>query len=120
MNKVIQDGKVAVVVSNDWGSGWYTSWFAENITEGRERLLFDSELVNIVLEFKEEQMTAEQYWDALEAFLHAHGFINDQEDVINTPELTIEWVPIGTEFIIHQYDGYESVWEKEKLSWMIA
>jgi hypothetical protein len=34
--------------------------------------------------------------------------------------LDIEWIPIGTEFRIHEYDGYESIDYKEKIDWIKA
>jgi hypothetical protein len=34
--------------------------------------------------------------------------------------LQIEWVPEGTVFRIHEYDGNESIEIKEELDWQIA
>ena len=35
-------------------------------------------------------------------------------------DLEIEWIPVGTEFRIHEYDGAENIELKEELNWFIA
>jgi len=42
MEKVIRDGKVAVLISQGWGAGWY-SWHRDN-----QELLFHPKLVEMV------------------------------------------------------------------------
>ena len=42
MEKVIRDGKVAVLISQGWGAGWY-SWHRDN-----QQLLFHPKLVEMV------------------------------------------------------------------------
>jgi len=42
MNKLVRDGKVAVLYSPDYGSGWYT-WNPNN-----PELLFDPAIVQLV------------------------------------------------------------------------
>lgn len=106
MNKVVRDGKVAVLHTDDWGAGWY-SW------HGIEELLFDPEIVRMIenpdededeesiIRYCEEKYGAESYYDGART-------------------LTVTWIPEGSEFIIHEYDGVESIWLKDKVKWHTA
>ena len=102
MNKKTVDGLVAVLYSPDFGAGWYT-W--HNIAE----LLFDPKVVDMVL----ENVTAE----TIELYCrevygdHYYGGASD---------LTVAWVPPGTEFVIEDYDGNESITFKDKVTWVTA
>ena len=80
MEKVIRDGKVAVLVSHGFGAGWY-SWNSEH-----QELLFHPKLVEWVKE-------------NLGIDIYAGG----------SDGLTIHWLPIGTAFEIDEYDGSESL-----------
>ena len=35
-------------------------------------------------------------------------------------DLVVQWIPEGTAFRIHEYDGNESIEIKEDLDWVIA
>jgi hypothetical protein len=35
-------------------------------------------------------------------------------------DLMIAWIPVGTAFRIHEYDGSESIEMREELNWMLA
>jgi len=35
-------------------------------------------------------------------------------------DLTIQWLPVGTAFRIHEYDGAESVEIRDDMNWTIA
>lgn len=89
--KFVQDGKVAVLYSPGWGAGWY-SWNTEY-----EFLLFDRELVALVLEGKQDaaaELAKEKAPD-----IYTGG----------ADDLTVEWLPVGAVFKIDEYDGNESV-----------
>ena len=97
----IVDGKVAVLVCPAWGVGWST-WLHDKEAK------FDPTLVEFVL--------ASQ-WDA--AYQYAKETYPDcvQSTVEN---LVVFWVPVGTEFRICRYDGYEYIELKEEVSWITA
>jgi hypothetical protein len=101
MHKHIVDGKVAVLVSPGWGAGWST-WLKN------EQSIFDTTLVKLVLS---------EQWDAV--YEHAKDIYPDslQSGVEN---LTVSWVPVGTEFRISEYDGNEYIEVKDKISWITA
>jgi hypothetical protein len=107
MEKVIRDGKVAVLVSCGFGAGWST-WGGEQY---RETLLFHPKLIEMVEEGREREITEE--WMEKEFGL---------EDVYvgGTNGLYIEWVPVGTKFVIHEYDGAESLKTIDDFYWMTA
>ena len=102
MDKVIEEGNVAVLVSPGFGAGWY-SW------EHDESMLFDPGLVQLILngaEFGKKINYVENKWP--DAYT---GGIEDLE---------VQWVPEGTEFLIDEYDGAESIVYKEHGNWFKA
>ena len=102
MDKFIINGKVAVLYSPGYGSGWYT-WNQEF-----PELIFSPAIVRLV---------ADEKFDELETYMelkYPEVFKGGMRD------LEIEWIPVGTEFRIHEYDGSESIELKEELNWLTA
>ena len=102
MNKVIRNGQVAVLYSPSHGGGWY-SW-----NPAYPELLFDPAIV----EFLEKQQLEElkvyitlKYPDVYTGGLDG---------------LMVGWLPEGTEFIIEEYDGAESIKIKSTVNWIQA
>jgi len=108
MNKVIRDGKVAVLVSPGFGAGWST-WAYTGDEDNRDFMLFDPTLVDMV-ENKDSIEDIETYVKSV----HPHTYCGGADD------LTIEWLPVGTAFRIHEYDGSESVEIRDEINWNIA
>ena len=102
MQKKTVDGLVAVLYSPDFGAGWYT-W--HNIAE----LLFDPKVVDMVME-KTSAETIELYCKTVYGD-HYYGGAGD---------LMVAWVPPGTEFVIEDYDGAETITLKDKVEWILA
>jgi hypothetical protein len=91
MEKLIRDGKVAVLYSPGFGAGWYT-WNSEY-----PDCLFDPEIVQIVL--------GEKQGDIKEIVKQKYpSFYCGGAD-----QLSVAWLPVGTPFRIDEYDGAESV-----------
>jgi len=104
MEKYKQGNMVAVLISRGYGAGWST-WNHQY----KEQMLFDPEIVQLLLnEAGDEAIAkiAEVKWP--DAY------------VLGSDGLTIEWMPEGTEFIIEEYDGHESVAYKELTPWLKA
>jgi len=101
MEKVIRDGKVAVLYSPDYGAGWY-SW------HGQEELLYDPNIVHWMESNDREKITA--YLELKYPDMYLGGL----------DDLRIQWLPEGTVFRIHEYDGNESIEIKEDMDWQIA
>jgi len=105
MDKVIRDGKVAVLVSRGYGAGWST-W-----TDEVETYLFHPKLVQMVEEERHSEIATE--WMEQELGL-------DVSYTGGTDGLEIEWVPVGTKFVIHEYDGHESLKTIDDFYWNVA
>lgn len=92
LQKVVRDGKVAVLYSPGFGAGWYT-WNSEH-----RELLFAPSLVALVEESApEDQIVAEA------EKLVPDGYFGGASD------LTIAWLPEGAPFRVEEYDGSESI-----------
>ena len=98
--KYIRNGQVAVAYSPGFGAGWST-W---NDNELAETLLFHPDIINMILSTK--QFEIDPYW------LVEH-FGEEFKDVYcgGVSNLSIEWLPVGTQFKIDEYDGSEGVIE---------
>lgn len=91
MEKIIRDGKVAVLFSPGWGAGWYT-W--NSIPE----CVFDPDIVRIVL--------GEATGDISQL---AHEKWGETFYTGGAENLQVEWLPENTPFRIDEYDGNESI-----------
>ncbi len=104
MDKVIRDGLVAVLYSPGFGAGWST--WAD--TEIRQDVLFDPGAVVLV---EQEQ------WEELEVYItlkYPSLYTGGLRD------LKIEWLPEGTQFIVDEYDGNESIQKRDTTDWFTA
>ncbi len=107
IEKVIKDGKVAVLYSPEYGAGWsswgWSTWYGCDNRVVIEKMLFHPVLVNKVLEGEKCSINEE---------LMCELFGKDIGESINlggVPQLEVAWVPIGSKFTISEYDGCESV-----------
>ena len=103
MDKKIKDDMVAVLYSPKYGAGWY-SW------HGIEELLYDPKLVDMVEE-KASVEAIELYCEEVYGENHYYG---------GADKLEVMWLPIGTHFRIHEYDGSETVEVREEIVWSVA
>jgi hypothetical protein len=102
MEKVIKDGRVAVLYSPDYGAGWYT-WNTEH-----QDMLFDPTVVMFVESGDLDKVEAYATLKWPEAYI---GGIRD---------LKVEWIPEGTAFKINEYDGNESIEIRDGNQWIVA
>jgi len=102
MNKLIKDGYVAVLYSPGFGAGWY-SWNYEC-----PEILFDPAIVKLVEEKKFNELAT--YVTLKYPDIYTGGM----------KDLEVEWMPVGTEFKINEYDGAESIEYKENNNWIVA
>lgn len=89
MEKHIVDGRVGVLYSPGFGAGWST-W-------GDDALAMDADLVKAFIEGGAAALVA-----ATEA-KYLDTYTGGAQDV------QLEWVPVGTQFRINEYDGNESI-----------
>jgi hypothetical protein len=105
MEKVIRDGKVAVLYSPGFGAGWST-WNSEHESMLYHPMLVDTVLSNEANWLENAEALASLIWP--DAYLGGIG------------DLTVEWIPVGTLFKITEYDGSESIEYKEAGGWFVA
>lgn len=105
--RVVRDGKVAVLYSPGYGAGW-SSWADFDLAQ---KLIFDPEIVAWVENGKEgEYPDLERKYGVIAEGFHDGGAI----------DLRICWVPLGVKFLIYEYDGYESVILENEENWITA
>ena len=98
MEKIVRDGKVAVAVSYGFGAGWST-WNEVDPMDARFNQLFlDGKVEEVQRICDEEEL----------------GYAGGARDV------EIEWVPVGTKFVISEYDGSESLETIDDFDWKTA
>ena len=103
-----EDGRVAVLVCPDWGSGWSSS---EPQAALKEFLLFDRRLVELVMR-KASEEEARQMMQTLG--IEPMPYLGGWKD------LEIVWVTPGTQFRIHEYDGNETLVRLDAETYHIA
>ena len=102
MNKLVKDGLVAVLYSPGFGAGWST-W-----NPGVPEILFDPAIVELVEKRKRDELKVYVTLKYLDLYM---GGLED---------LTVAWLPEGSEFRIHDNDGSESIEIKHHLNWIVA
>jgi hypothetical protein len=102
MDKIVRDGNVAVIYSPGFGAGWST-W-----NQQYPEMVFDPVIVGY-LESRELDKISTYV-----AMRYPEAYVGGLTD------LTIEWVPLGSEFRIDEYDGNESIEIKDKINWFTA
>ena len=103
MEKLVVDGKGAVLVSRGYGAGWST-WNTEY-----PGMLFDPEIASMVVNGNDQdeivKVAQEKYPDAY---------------LGGVDGLDLHWVTVGTKFRIDEYDGAESVEFLNEVDWIEA
>jgi hypothetical protein len=101
MKKLIQDGKVAVLISPGYGAGWYSWHYIEE-------LVYDPCIVKWV-----ERKELDKILTYME-LKYPDAYCGGVED------LEVHWVPVGDKFRIDEYDGAESLVLESQQRWMTA
>jgi len=105
MTKCIRDGEVAILYSPGYGAGWST-WNSDH----SEFMLHDEKLVELVESDQRDKI--EEYVKSVysDKYICCAG----------ADQLKVEWVPVGTQFIIDEYDGSERITFKYTSRWSRA
>jgi hypothetical protein len=103
MKKFKRDGKVAVIISPGFGSGWSTSY------PEYPDILWDPGLIQFLLSgYNDEELNTYVGLRWPDVSL----------DLID--ELTVEWVQEGEQFYVHEYDGNEWIVTSSDENWHTA
>jgi hypothetical protein len=105
MEKYIKDGKVAVLISTNFGAGWFT-W-----NRDYPEILFDAEIVTEVLN---------GYFGNVERIKQIVERKYPQIYAGAIEELNVAWVDAGEKFIVEEYDGSESIRLLKSTAWITA
>ena len=111
-NKVVRDGKVAVLYSPGFGAGWST-WnrYLEGQDSPLSGLLFDPVIVDFVLNKPENWLQGiEAYCELVYPGSYTGG----------ASDLEVMWIPAGSQFLVEEYDGGESITFMDKMKWIVA
>lgn len=98
-------GLVAVLISPGFGAGWSTWCSADS---QREAMLFDSRLVDYILQ------TGTEGFGAFAESLGYDTYMGGVDDI------QVEWLEPGTRFLVDEYDGSESIRTFDDLCYIIA
>jgi hypothetical protein len=107
-DQVVVNGQVAVLYSPGHGSGWST-WNRDN-----PQCVFDPRIVKWVQAGKPSQEVA-----ALETHVY-NTYGPDFYVSSNLLQLEIEWIPQGTQFMVEERDGSESIRTRDSTPWITA
>lgn len=108
-DRYIRDGKVAVLVSCDFGAGWST-WADADY---HPAIVFDPWIVDLLLSERYSE-------DEREARLIAYCRIKYPKMYDKPRTLEVQWVPQGAVFRIAEYDGSETIEFKDSIEWLTA
>jgi hypothetical protein len=103
-DKIIRDGKVAILISHNYGTGWSSDICDKKL---REKTLFCPVLVEKILNKASHEELEKIALEVLGA-----QWVNE--------DLTVEWIPVGTKFRVGEYDGSEYVEIFDEEDWTIA
>jgi hypothetical protein len=104
--KRIKDGFVAVLISPDYGSSWSQS----NVSRDNDDALFDCHIVDILLD---EKLKPEEKDQQIRSYCNI-------VDYYYSGDLEVAWVPVGSKFRIHEYDGSEQIVFEKDQKWFTA
>jgi len=107
VDKVIEDGEVAVLYSPGFGAGWYTWNYAH------PECLFDPEIVDMVrsgADTAEIEELAQSKWAQGNDYFYPGG----------ADCLTVMWLREGSRFRIDEYDGSEDLVTEADQEWLTA
>lgn len=105
LNKIVRNGKVAVIYHPSFGAGWY-SW------HGILELLFDPQVVTM-LENDADSKTISEYCEKTYPPPYYNGYFSCKN-------LKIGWVTVGSKFRIQEYDGSERIVELSEENYITA
>jgi hypothetical protein len=114
VDKLIQDGRVAVLHTAWHGAGWST-W-----AEPQEKLtlLFEPDVAEVVMRYRGQKYFDEiKMVEEIRLLFAIKAYASYQQ---GASHLTVRWIPQGTQFRIREHDGLESVELNNQIDWIHA
>lgn len=109
-DRVVRDGRVAVLISPGFGAGWSTWADREYLPD----VMFDPWIVDILLSDQYKQK------EKLNRILTHCKLKYPDQYLGGLDDLEVQWVPQGAWFRVTEYDGNESIELKEHNDWIQA
>jgi hypothetical protein len=109
VERLIRDGRVAVLYSPGHGAGWST-WCHGDATM-RLSMMFDPQIADI------RDQGAADWQDksrAIAVVKYPDAYLGGLE------ELQVKWLPVGTQFRVLEYDGFEHIEINGEIEWITA
>ena len=97
-----ENDELSVLISVGWGAGWST-W-------NNEELAYDKRIIEKWL----EKVSADEMCEYVESLGYARPYMGGYDD------LRLRFIPRGTMFCIHEYDGAESIETPDTMCMMMA
>ena len=106
-----ENGEVAVIYSPGFGAGWYT-WNSLKDCNGADprELIFDKTLVEMILASKSIKELEKYVVEKWGGGVYCGGL----------GDCKVTFFPEGTEFVIEEYDGSESITTRVDTNWIIT
>ena len=116
MEKMIVDGRVAILISPGYGAGWST-W-------DNPELAWDKRVVEYFLAHKDDkEFMHDVECEGTPAYINTRNFLKrcGYENVYlgGYPDIRVEWLPIGTKYVIREYDGSEYIQTEHEINWSV-
>lgn len=114
VDKLIQDGRVAVLHTAWYGAGWST-W-----AEPHEKLtlLFEPDVAEIVMRYRGQKYFDEiKMLEEIRLLFAIKAYESYQQ---GASHLTVRWIPQGAQFRIREHDGMEIIDFKDSIDWISA
>jgi len=94
---------IGILISKGYGAGWY-SWNRQFTA-----CLYDPEIIQLVLTDRHKLIP--------ELALKKYGedFFPD-----GYKDLVVEWIAVGTRFIVREHDGNEWIEKEDQMGWQVA
>lgn len=108
---VREDGMVGVVITPGFGGG-FSTW------SRYPEMALDPQVVEWVIKMNRYEHGSEKY-NKLHCKISLYVTEKYGASYHGDP-LIVSWVPQGTRFIIHEYDGRESIWREDRINWSVA
>ena len=108
-DRLVRDGKVAVLYSPGYGAGWST-WCHEDL-EIRLAMVFDPQIADIVDQGATDWQNKAE---AIAQIKYPDAYLGGLKD------LRVKWLPTGTQFRVTEYDGNEDIETRDSVDWFTA
>lgn len=120
VDKLVNNGKVAVLFSPGWGAGWST-WCHED--SNRRRMMFDPAMASCIVRYtaKVKVSASDAFYAEMHEELERIAEEHYPDEYAGGLEgLRIAWVSRGVQFRINEFDGNEQVEVNEDSLWEVA